>query len=264
MVSDSGIVAQNPYVWQCSGCKNAIRADLEVIGQRNKRGHRIDFYWEGSRHACYATGCAWEYPLRFDEPGEELYTIDGKGYCPECATECSNCNAHLFRDSDSTEHSAFPYPGEYSKRSVCVDCLYEIEGEQYEEAIDDWRTDLRRAADSAREYILEYRRLSKLQGWTGEGLPGRREPIQRWGWRWDARVREWTYNHGSPRLPRKLKSKLRKLSRIEGKWSKIRWQQHWGEYRPGVQEAEVEAAYQEAVEAVQKWQQVRRAKPSAP
>lgn len=125
----------DPVVWSCEGCDAHVVRDLDTG----------DLEWRELGKGLYNLPHNVD---RHDPPESAPYTVDGKGYCGCCASECSDCDKHVFNSDTSTNGTqlygdtydpgaSFPHPLNYHS-TVCVDCLEAIPscpdcGEHYED-----------------------------------------------------------------------------------------------------------------------------------
>jgi hypothetical protein len=108
----------DPVVWTCHGCHMRVIRDLDSG----------DIEWERSSAKRYR-----EFD-RHDVPESAPFEIDGRGFCPGCATECGECGSAIFHTNVSETGkvlygdtydagASFSDPRDSNSPGLCVECF---------------------------------------------------------------------------------------------------------------------------------------------
>ncbi len=120
------IKPEDKVLWTCAGC--GVEARVAEGDESFRKGER---YYCGGEKAHYSYGCGpfvYGEITTTDPAAKAPFVIDGKPYCPGCATRCDECGAHVFRRGEL--ETGDPYdPGASHAHpldfggTVCTDCL---------------------------------------------------------------------------------------------------------------------------------------------
>ncbi len=121
-------------LWECAGCDSKIVGDVdwapdsEFYRGWSLRSANRDRYAQRDRHGNHIG--------RWSDDPEDQFKIEGKNYCPACATTCDDCGKDVFCSNESATDTqlcsdsydpgmSFADPRD-ERSTICINCLEAI------------------------------------------------------------------------------------------------------------------------------------------